>query len=483
MNTLEPNKMLKNKTKIVATIGPACSSKETLQQMINDGMSVARLNFSHGGHENHEKVIHILRELDGEMKSHTAILADLSGPKLRVGELDAPEVELINGAEFRITPEEIIGNAHRVMVSYPPLLQDVKPGETILLDDGKLRIKVTAIAGKDVITEVIQGGILRPRKGVNLPDTKLSLPCLTEKDIIDLDFALQHNVSWVALSFVRQASDIIELRNYIEGKGKKARIIAKIEKPEAVERIDEIIHETDGIMVARGDLGVEIPLQNVPLVQKEIVRKCQKAGKPVIIATQMMESMIESLTPSRAEVNDVANAVMDGADAVMLSGETSVGKYPVEVVRTMSSIITRVEDYDGIYFRDIEHDSTPDRVITDAICHSAVRLSQKTGAKAIVTMTFSGYTAFRISSYRPNAWIFVFTSNFRILNMLSLVWGVKGFYYDKFVSTDHTIADIKYELKRAGFLGNEDLMINIASMPIAKKGMSNMLKVSKIADN
>ncbi len=475
--------MLKNKTKIVATIGPACSSKEKLKGMIDHGMTVARLNFSHGKHSDHEEVIHRLRALDGEMKSHTAILADLSGPKLRVGELESAEVELKNGAEFRLTPEEVIGNAERVMVSYPPLLEDVKPGESILLDDGKLHIKVLRIEGNDVVAEVTQGGMLKPRKGVNLPDTKLSLPCLTDKDKEDLDFALQHNVSWVALSFVRQPSDIIELREYIEAKGKNVRIIAKIEKPEAVANIDEIIQETDGIMVARGDLGVEIPLQNVPLVQKEIVNKCQRAGKPVIIATQMMESMIDSMTPSRAEVNDVANAVMDGADAVMLSGETSVGKFPVEVVRTMSSIITRVEDYDGIYFKEMEHESRPDRIITDAICHSAVRLSQKTGAKAIVTMTFSGYTAFRISSYRPNAWIFVFTSNFRILNMLSLVWGVKGFYYDKFVSTDHTIADIKYELKKAGFLDDEDLMINIASMPIAKKGMSNMLKVSKISDN
>jgi pyruvate kinase len=324
--------------------------------------------------------------------------------------------------------------------------------------------------------------MLKPRKGVNLPDTKISLPCLTEKDLQDLEFALNHNVSWVALSFVRSENDIIELRDHIKKSGKQVSIIAKIEKPEAVENIDAIIHETDGIMVARGDLGVEIPLQNVPLVQKEIVRKCQKAGRPVIIATQMMESMIDNMSPSRAEVNDVANAVMDGADAVMLSGETSVGKFPIEVVNTMSKIITRVEDYNGIYFRDIEHESTEDRIITDAICHSAVRLSQKTGAKAIVTMTFSGYTAFRISSYRPNAWIFVFTSNFKILNMLSLVWGVKGFYYDKFVSTDHTISDIKYELKKAGFLGEDDLLINIASMPIAKKGMSNMLKVSSMSE-
>ncbi|MEQ9188825.1 MAG: pyruvate kinase [Cryomorphaceae bacterium] len=474
--------MLKNKTKIVATIGPASSPKEVLKKMIEEGMSVARLNFSHGEHAIHEEVMNTLRLIDSELHTHTAILADLSGPKLRVGELKTPDVQLVMGAELRITSDEIIGDANRVMISYPDLVADVKIGETILLDDGKLRVDVRGFDGTDVITEVTQSGVLKPRKGVNLPDTKVSLPCLTDKDLVDLAFALNHNVSWVALSFVRSADDIRELREKIKESGKNVRIIAKIEKPEAVENIDAIIAEADGIMVARGDLGVEIPLQNVPLVQKEIVRKCQKAGRPCIIATQMMESMIDNMSPSRAEVNDVANAVMDGADAVMLSGETSVGQYPIEVVQTMSKIITRVEDYQGIYFRDIEHDSTPDRVITDSICHSAVRLSQKTGAKAIVTMSFSGYTAFRISSYRPNAWIFVFTSNFKILNMLSLVWGVKGFYYDKFVSTDHTIADIKYELKKAGFLNDDDLVINVASMPIAKKGMSNMLKVSKMSE-
>jgi len=474
--------MLKNKTKIVATIGPASSDKEILKTMIEEGMNVARLNFSHGSHSDHEEVITKLRSIDSELKAHTAILGDLSGPKLRVGELESEYVMLEEGAEIRFTSEKIAGTQSRVSVSYPNLSADVKIGETILLDDGKLKVKVASIDGADVVTTVVQGGKLKPRKGVNLPDTDISLPCLTEKDLVDLEFALNHNVSWVALSFVRNAADIDELRSIIEKRGKDVRIIAKIEKPEAVACIDEIIATTDAIMVARGDLGVEIPLQNVPLVQKEIVRKCQKAGKPVIIATQMMESMLDSTTPSRAEVNDVANAVMDGADAVMLSGETSVGEYPVEVIQTMSKIITRVEDYQGIYFREIEAESTPDRKITDAICHSAVRLSKHIDAKAIVTMTFSGYTAFRISSYRPNSWIFVFTSNFRILNMLSLVWGVKGFYYDKFVSTDHTISDIKYELKKAGFLKNDDLMINIASMPISNKGMSNMLKVSSISD-
>lgn len=474
-----PN-MLLTKTKIVATIGPSSSSKEKLHQLIDAGMSVARLNFSHGSYDDHESVINSVRALDSELKSYTAILADLSGPKMRVGELETEAIELVEGKKISLTAESVVGNTERVSISYEKLAEDVKVGETILLDDGKLRLQVSALNGDSVETIVIQGGMLKPRKGVNLPDTHLSLPSLTAKDRKDLNFALKHNASWIALSFVRSAADIIELKELIASSKSGAQVIAKIEKPEALSNIDEIIAASDGIMVARGDLGVEIPLQNVPMVQKEIVRKCQKAGKPVIIATQMMESMIDNLSPSRAEVNDVANAVMDGSDAVMLSGETSVGRYPVEVVETMGKIIARVEDYEGIYHRSIEHESTPERLITDAICHSAVRLSEKTGAKGIATMTFSGYTAFRISSYRPNAWVFVFTSNFKILNMLNLVWGVKGFYYDKFVSTDHTIGDIKQELKKAGYLTESDLLINIASMPIAKKGMSNMLKVSKM---
>ncbi len=471
-----------NKTKIVATIGPASSSKEVLTEMIRNGMTVARLNFSHGSHEEHQEVITTLRKIDSELRTHTAILADLSGPKLRVGKLASEEVELIDGAELRLTTQDIEGTAERITVTYPTLLKDVKVGERILLDDGKLVIKAEGREGDDLITRVIQGGILRPKKGVNLPETHLSLPSLTEKDENDLAFALKHNVSWVALSFVRHPKDVTDLQEKIAAQEGKALVIAKIEKPEAVNNIQEIISVSDGIMVARGDLGVEIPMQNVPLVQKEIVMQCQREGKPVIIATQMMESMITSITPSRAEVNDVANAVMDGADAVMLSGETSVGKFPVEVIATMSKIVSRVEDYEGIYFRNIEHPSEPDRLVSDAICHSAVRLSQKVDAKAIVTMTFSGYTAFRVSSYRPKAWIFVFTSNFRILNMLSLIWGVRAFYYDKFVSTDHTIGDIKYELMKGNHLQAEDLMVNIASMPITKKGMSNMLKVSKAGE-
>ena len=313
-----------------------------------------------------------------------------------------------------------------------------------------------------------------------MPNTKISLPCLTEKDLIDLDFALSKDVDWIGLSFVRSAEDITELRTIIDDQKKHARIVAKIEKPEALEVIDDIISKTDAVMVARGDLGVEIPMQNVPLVQKMLIRKCQQNSKPVIVATQMMESMINSITPTRAEVNDVANAVLDGTDAVMLSGETSVGKFPVAVISSMTKIIDEVEDFDNVYYHETPPvESEAERFISDSVCYNACRLSKRVKATAISTMTFSGYTAFKISSQRPKANIFVFTGNKKLLSLMSLVWGVKAFYYDKMVSTDHTIADIKYILKKQGMVEENDLIINIASMPIAEQGMSNMLKLSK----
>ena len=351
-----------------------------------------------------------------------------------------------------------------------------------LLDDGKLVLEIVETDGKDnVKAKVVHGGTLSSNKGVNLPKTKLSLPSLTEKDLRDLDFALENNVEWIGLSFVRSARDIIELKHIIDDKRKNSRVIAKIEKPEAVEEIDDIIRETDGIMVARGDLGVEIPMENVPILQKSLVKKCLKAAKPVIIATQMMESMIDNISPTRAEVNDVANAVLDGADAVMLSGETSIGKFPVKVVENMTKIIQEVEKGNEIYHQEFPPEEVDEeRFISDSICYSSSRLAQRVEAEAIVTMTHSGYTAIKISSFRPKAGIFVFTGNHAILNTLSLVWGVEGFFYDKFVSTDHTIADIKYMLKKEGVVKPHDLVINLASMPISEKGQSNMLKLSYV---
>ena len=469
------------KTKLVATIGPATSSKEILHQIIKEGVNVCRLNFSHGTHDDHLKVINTIDEINKENGLHISKLADLQGPKLRVGKMEDDSM-LEEGKEIVFTSKECVGNANKAYMNYQRFAQDVSVGDHILLDDGKLKLQVVSTNKKDeVVAKVIYGGVLKSNKGVNLPNTKISLPCLTEKDLIDLDFALDHGADWIGLSFVRSARDIIELRHLISNKKKKARIIAKVEKPEAVEDIDDIIREADAVMVARGDLGVEIPMEEVPIVQKMIVEKCLDNAKPVVIATQMMESMIENSAPTRAEVNDVANAVLDGADAVMLSGETSVGKYPIEVIKAMIKIINQMAVHvPGRVHAADETISDQERYITDSICFNASNLADKTNAKAIVTMTHSGYTAFKISSKRPKANIFVFSGNKELLSKLNLVWGVKTFFYDKMVSTDHTIADIKYILKKEGYVKEGDLIINTASMPIEENGKTNMLKLSHI---
>ena len=469
------------KTKIVATLGPASSSKEVLKEMMLEGLNVCRLNFSHGAYDDHANSIKIIRELNDELGLNVAILADLQGPKIRTNEMEANGVLLEVGNEIKIITDKVVGNAVRFSINYQKLPQDVSPGEKILLDDGKIMLEVITTNRKTEITcKIIQGGILSSKKGVNFPNTKISLPSLTEKDQLDLEFALDHEVDWIGLSFVRSARDIIELKHRIAARGAKAKVIAKIEKPEALDNIDDIIKESDGLMVARGDLGVEIPFQNVPLIQKMLISKCVRKAKPVIVATQMMESMITNMTPSRAEVNDVANAVLDGTDAVMLSGETSVGKYPVEVIRTMSNIIKEMETHEGIYNKEELPERNQERFISDSICFNACRLSQRVEAKAIITMSFSGYTAYKIASQRPNTSIFIFTSNRSILTQLNLLWGVRAFYYNKLISTDHTIADIKYIMKNEGFLQQGDLVINIASIPIEDLGGSNMLKLSYV---
>jgi pyruvate kinase len=469
------------KTKIVATLGPASSSKEVLKEMMLEGLNVCRLNFSHGAYDDHANSIKIIRELNDELGLNVAILADLQGPKIRTNEMEANGVLLEVGNEIKIITDKVVGNAVRFSINYQKLPQDVSPGEKILLDDGKIMLEVITTNGKTEITcKIIQGGILSSKKGVNFPNTKISLPSLTEKDQLDLEFALDHEVDWVGLSFVRSARDIIELKHSIAARGAKAKVIAKIEKPEALNNIDDIIKESDGLMVARGDLGVEIPFQNVPLIQKMLIGKCVRYAKPIIVATQMMESMINNMTPSRAEVNDVANAVLDGTDAVMLSGETSVGKYPIEVIRTMSNIIKEMETHEGIYNKEELPERGLKRFISDSICFNACRLSQRVEAKAIITMSFSGYTAYKIASQRPNTAIFIFTSNRSILTQLNLLWGVRAFYYNKHISTDHTIADIKYLMRNEGYLNQGDLVINIASIPIEDLGGSNMLKLSYV---
>jgi len=472
---------IKKKTKIVATIGPASSSYENLKALAMAGMDVARVNFSHGEHSTHLEVVQRVRKLNKEMGLHIAVLGDLQGPKLRVGDIEGGSIELNDGKEVTFCTKP--GVIDTIEVRYDSFAQDVKPGEFFLIDDGKLKFEVIETDGKTKVkSKVIHGGPLSSRKGLNLPDTEISQPSMTKKDRADLEFAIEHDFDWIALSFVRTARDIIELKHIIADRKGRSRVIAKIEKPAAIKNIDEIILESDGLMVARGDLGVETPMESVPLIQKMIIRKCRQIGRPVIVATQMMESMITNFQPTRAEVNDVANAVLDGTDAVMLSAETSVGKYPIGVVESMSKIILHMEAHDILYSNDHMSCSTEEnRMISDAICEASTQLASKTNAKAIVTMTHSGYTAIQISSYRPKAHIFVFTSNRALLAKLSLVWGVSGFFYDKMVSTDHTIADIKYLLKTEGKMKEGDLVVNIASMPISEQGMTNMLKLSIIS--
>jgi len=472
----------KKKTKIVATLGPATSDKEVLRKMIDAGVDVFRINFSHADYDDVVARIKMIRELNEEMQVYTSILADLQGPKLRVGVM-AGEVVVAPGDEITfVTGKPFEGTAQKVYMNYADFPKDVKSGEHILLDDGKLMFEVVSTNGIDKVkTKVIQGGPLKSKKGVNLPNTNISLPALTEKDIKDAIFAISLNVDWIALSFVRFSQDLIDLQNIVkEHSEHKIPIIAKIEKPEAVKNIDDIVSYCDGLMVARGDLGVEVPAQEVPLIQKQLVLRAKRARIPVIIATQMMETMITSLTPTRAEVNDVANSVMDGADAVMLSGETSVGNYPVEVIERMAGILQSVESSNLITVpQDPPHIRT-NRYITKSICYHAAIMANEIKAKAISTLTNSGYTAFQISAWRPSAHILVFTSNKRILTQLNLLWGVKAFYYDKYVSTDETIEDVNSIACKKGFLEVGDMLISLAAMPIKDKGMVNTLRVTEI---
>ena len=472
----------RKKTKIVATLGPSTDTPEIIETMILEGVDVFRINFSHADHSEVENRIKMVRNVSEKIESNTSILADLQGPKLRIGSVK-------EGA--RLEPGEIItfdsdqnfvGNKEKVYMNYKNFSQDVKPGERVLLDDGKLIFEVVSSDKKSKVkARVIQGGSLKSKKGVNLPNTTLSLPALTDKDIVDAEFAIKQNVDWIALSFVRNSDDILDLKKLIEHHtNHKIPIIAKIEKPEGIENIDKIISYCDGLMVARGDLGVEIPPAEVPLIQKKLVKLAKKARIPVIIATQMMESMIDSLTASRAEVNDVANSVMDGADAVMLSGETSVGENPVQVIQTMSSIIHSVENSELISVPQKPPNIRTVRFITKSVCYHAVHIANDVEAKAICTLTNSGYTAFQVSAWRPNSHILVFTSNKRILTQLNLIWGVSAFFYDSFESTDKTVEQINEIAKEKGYVNKGDLLINLTAMPIIEKGMVNTLRVSTV---
>ena len=470
------------KTKIVATLGPASSSEEVIEKMIHAGVNVFRINFSHADHDDVAERINIIRSLSEKHKTYTSILADLQGPKLRVGVIEEGAiVEPGDTVEF-ITTEPFVGNAKQAYMTYQRFPKDVTAGEKILLDDGKLIFEVVSTDKKEkVTTKVLQGGPFKSKKGVNLPNTNISLPALTEKDVEDAIFAIKQQVDWIALSFVRNSDDLIDLQKLIEEHSDhKIPIISKIEKPEALENIDKIIAYSDGLMVARGDLGVEVPAAEVPLIQKQLVNKAKKARIPVIIATQMMETMIDSLTATRAEVNDVANSVMDGADAVMLSGETSVGKYPVQVIETMTSILKSVENSPLIQVPQTPPTIRTKRFITKSICYHAALMANEIDAAAICTLTNSGYTAFQISAWRPKAHVLVFTSNKTILSQLNLLWGVKAFYYDKFESTDTTVEQVNTIALENGWVEKGDMLINLAAMPIIEKGMVNTLRVSQI---
>lgn len=472
---------IQKKTKIVATLGPATSDKNILKAMIVEGVNVFRINFSHADYGEVKKRVAMIREIEEELGMTTAILADLQGPKLRVGVMKE-EVVVNPGDRIEFcTGKEFEGTKDRVYMNYNNFPADVKAGERILLDDGKLIFEVIDTNGKDSVnTKVVQGGPLRSKKGVNLPNTNISLPALTAKDKEDAIFAIGLEVDWIALSFVRHAEDLQELQALIEAHSEyKIPIIAKIEKPEAVKNIDKIVSFCDGLMVARGDLGVEVPAADVPLIQKELVLTAKRARIPVIIATQMMETMITSLTPTRAEVNDVANSVMDGADAVMLSGETSVGKYPVEVIQKMANICMTVENSSLIKVPHTPPHVRTNRYITKSVCYHAAKMADEIEAKAICTLTNSGYTAFQISAWRPDSHILVFTSNKRILSRLNLLWGVKAFFYDKYVSTDETVDDVNRIAFEKGYVAKGDYLINLAAMPIVEKGMVNTLRISQ----
>jgi pyruvate kinase len=472
---------VRSHTKVIATIGPATRNKEILAKLIDEGVDVFRINLSHDVHQEHLKTIRYIKELNEELGSNVAILGDLQGPKLRVGAMENGKVQLEEGQEFSFVTTPCTGTSEKAFLSYEKLPGDVVIGERILVDDGKLIFEVTGSNRTDrVTTRVIAGGPLGSKKGVNLPHTRISQPSLTQKDIEDALFLLDHQADWLALSFVRKQKDILDLRKIIDEHPSTARIIAKIEKPEAVEEIDKIIEVSDAIMVARGDLGVEVDFHKVPLIQKHIIKKCQEKSKPVIVATQMMESMISNPTPTRAEANDVANAVLDGADSVMLSGETSIGKYPVDTVRNMQLIIDSTETEEYIYYKKYRSDPGAMNFLADAICYSAVQLAEQVNAAAIVTLTHSGFTPIRISSHRPKAPVFNFTMNRDLITDLSLVWGVRTYYFGECNVINDYINYTEEFLVNQKLLKKGDLVVHVGSIPIMEKGKTNMLKLTRV---
>lgn len=475
---------ISHRTKIVATVGPSCDSYEQLLELVKAGVNIFRLNFSHGSHEDKARIIDHIHTINNKEPYNIAILADLQGPKLRVGEIENGAITIEPGEILTFTSKEkVVGNKERIYVSYPNLHKDVEVGNKILIDDGKLEVVVMEItASEEVKVKVTYGGILTPKKGVNLPDTKISLPALTEKDLKDLDFILTQNVDWIALSFVRKVDDIVDLKKRLADKKSKSKVIAKIEMPSALLDLRNIVLESDGVMVARGDLGVELPVEKVPMAQRDIIRKCIHRAKPVIVATQMMESMIDRVKPNRSEITDVANAVLEGADAVMLSGETATGKHPTLVVETMRKIILEVEKTEYRYDR--EEDLVPQphspSFLSDAICYNACKLARDTKSDALIGMTQSGYTAFMLSSYRPRCPLYIFTKEKTLVNQLSLSWGVRAFFYDEENSLDDIIQDQIDILKERGFIHPGDVVVNTGSTPVDQHLPTNVLKITTI---
>ena len=470
-------------TKIVATVGPACNTYEKLLELVKAGVDTFRLNFSHGTHADHLQVIQHIQAINAEHNTYIGILADLQGPKLRVGKIKDNALPLKADDVITLVNEEVEGTREKIYMSYEQFAEDCEVGERILMDDGKLVFEVLETNKKNQVKlKCLHGGVLSSNKGVNLPDTNIKQPALTEKDLEDLDFILTQPVSWIALSFVRTKDDVLDLKKRVEEAGHPAKIMAKIEKPEAVRNIRKIVKVVNAIMIARGDLGVEMPMERLPITQKAIIELCMQFSRPVIVATQLMDSMITSPSPTRAEITDVANAVLDGTDAVMLSGETSVGKHPPLVVEAMTRIIEETEKQ---YWPQIEakRPKAANRARTfqnDVICFNACRVAEEIGAKGIVGMTVSGYTAFKMSSFRPQAKIFIFSDQLNTLYTLNLLWGVQCFYYDRFTSTDETIQDCMDILKNAGIVKEDDLIINTASMPMYKRHRTNMLKVTVV---
>ncbi len=474
--------MIYKKTKIICTIGPAVGSVEKIAKLIDAGMDAARLNFSHGTHEIHKQYIENIREAGKIKGKMIAIIQDLPGPKIRVGKLANGSVLLKEGHTIKITSRDTLGTDGIISTNYPQLINDLSHNEKILLDDGNLELKVISKepVNDEIECEVLRGGILKEKKGLNLPHTKLNLLSLTAKDIIDLDFGLANNIDFVAMSFVRAAEDIVQLREILTSRNKNIPVIAKIERPDAVKNIDSIIKEADFIMVARGDMGVEISTEDVPVIQKMIIRKCNEAIKPVITATQMLESMIENPTPTRAEASDIANAILDGTDCVMLSAETSTGEYPVLAVSTMKKIILKTEAIKtSTYFNEIFIEDSPENTL-HTICNSATEIATRVNARAIITVTHTGKSPLLLSNHRPNAQIISATFDEDIIKRCKLIWGVESILITEKSEYTATLEFIREKIISKNILNKSDRIVIIAPMPFDQSESANMIQVTLV---